>query len=194
MFALTPLEAGLVFPEAADELEPDADVEEALPLIKAAFLAEKCTLRDGSASSHYTFIVNWNSSKAPCGPTHPDLDSGFPSVLQSWSNGWRCLRQKFKWHWSQVTRIISFCLQPPLEHLFVKIWKVEKKGGKISHSHHLLRLRKEIEKVVWTFLFLWAGSDLQSRSMCSPTLMSGISPLLMGIGVLHSGHTGTWIS
>jgi len=45
-----------------------------------------------------------------------------------------------------------------------------------------------------TFRFLWAGSDLQSLSMCSPTLMSGISPLLMGMGVLHNGHTGTWTS
>lgn len=48
--------------------------------------------------------------------------------------------------------------------------------------------------VILTFLFLCAGSDLQSRSMCSPTLMSGISPLLTGMGVLHKGHTGTWIS
>lgn len=38
--ALTPLEAGLVFPEAAEELEPEADVEEALDRIKAAFLVE----------------------------------------------------------------------------------------------------------------------------------------------------------
>lgn len=45
-----------------------------------------------------------------------------------------------------------------------------------------------------TFLFLCAGSDLQSLSMCSPTLISGISPLLMGMGMLHRGHTGTWIS
>lgn len=45
-----------------------------------------------------------------------------------------------------------------------------------------------------TFRFLWAGSDLQSLSICSPTVMSGISPLLMGMGVLHNGHTGTWIS
>lgn len=48
--------------------------------------------------------------------------------------------------------------------------------------------------VIWTFLFLWAGSDLQSLSMCSPTLMSGISPLFTGMGMLHKGHTGTWIS
>lgn len=30
--------------------------------------------------------------------------------------------------------------------------------------------------------------------MCSPTFMSGISPLLMGMGVLHKGHTGTCTS
>lgn len=47
---------------------------------------------------------------------------------------------------------------------------------------------------ILTFLFRCAGSDLQSRSMCSPTLISGISPRLMGIGMLHNGHTGTWIS
>lgn len=100
--------------------------------------------RGGSAGPHYCsisatkhtkkgFIKGWklectlqvhrivNNWTAPCGSTHPDLDRGFPSVLQSWSSGCRCLRQKFKWHWSQVTRIISFCLQPPWEHLFVKI-------------------------------------------------------------------------
>lgn len=38
LFAPTPLEAGLVFPEAAEELEVEADVEEALALITAAFL------------------------------------------------------------------------------------------------------------------------------------------------------------
>ena len=47
---------------------------------------------------------------------------------------------------------------------------------------------------IFTFLFLCAGSDLQSRSMCSPTLMSGISPLLTGMGMLHKGQTGTWTS
>lgn len=39
LFALTPLEAGLVFPEAEDELEPEAEVAEALALITAAFLS-----------------------------------------------------------------------------------------------------------------------------------------------------------
>lgn len=39
-----------------------------------------------------------------------------------------------------------------------------------------------------------AGSDLQSRSMCSPTTASGISPRRTGTGVLHSGHTGTCTS
>lgn len=39
-----------------------------------------------------------------------------------------------------------------------------------------------------------AGSDLQSRSMCSPTTTSGISPRRTGTGVLHSGHTGTCTS
>lgn len=48
--------------------------------------------------------------------------------------------------------------------------------------------------LILTFLFRCAGSDLQSLSICSPTLMSGISPLLMGIGMLHRGHTGTWTS
>lgn len=123
--------------------------------------------------------------------THPDLVRGFPSVLQSWSNGCRCLRQKFRWHWSQVTRIISFCLQPPLEHLLVKIWKTN-----VACYSLVLNWRwgKKGLLLVLTFLFLCAGSDLQSLSMCSPTLMSGISPLLMGMGVLHRGHTGTWIS
>lgn len=55
--------------------------------------------------------------------------------------------------------------------------------GKVKHLSFIL-----------TFLFLCAGSDLQSLSMCSPTLMSGISPLLMGMGMLHRGHTGTWTS
>lgn len=59
---------------------------------------------------------------------------------------------------------------------FQSVCWVEEGGKKVSRE---------------TFLFLWAGSDLQSLSMCSPTLMSGISPLLMGMGVLHSGHTGT---
>lgn len=31
----------------------------------------------------------WALIKAEC----PDLDTGFPSVLQSWSSGCRCLRQ-----------------------------------------------------------------------------------------------------
>lgn len=39
-----------------------------------------------------------------------------------------------------------------------------------------------------------AGSDLQSRSMCSPTTTSGISPRLTGTGVLQRGHTGTCTS
>lgn len=39
LLVLTPLEAGLVFPEAEDELEPEAEVEEALALITAACLA-----------------------------------------------------------------------------------------------------------------------------------------------------------
>lgn len=61
-----------------------------------------------------------------------------------------------------------------------------------SHSHSVCWVEeKDNKEGVRTFLFLWAGSDLQSLSMCSPTLMSGISPLLMGMGVLHSGHTGT---
>lgn len=30
------------------------------------------------------------------GCTHPDLDRGFPSGLQSWSKGCRCLRQKLR--------------------------------------------------------------------------------------------------
>lgn len=40
LFALTPLETGLGFPEAADELEPEAEVEEALALVTAACLSQ----------------------------------------------------------------------------------------------------------------------------------------------------------
>lgn len=42
--ALTPLEAGLVFPEAEDEVEPEAEVEEAPALVTAAFLASNIKL------------------------------------------------------------------------------------------------------------------------------------------------------
>lgn len=125
--ALTPLEAGLVFPEAEDEVEPEAEVEEAPALVTAAFLASNIKSHIRGWKYKCTIYIHRNSRsknvKGSCDSTHPDLDRGFPSVLQSWSSGWRCLRQKFKWHWSHVTRIISFCLQPPLEHLLVKIWK-----------------------------------------------------------------------
>lgn len=127
LFVLTPLEAGLVFPEAEDELEPEAEVAEALALITAAFLSLNTKSHIRGWKCQRTLYINLNSKsknlKGWHDSTHPDLDRGFPSVLQSWSSGCRCLRQKFKWHWSHVTRIISFCLQPPLEHLLVKIWK-----------------------------------------------------------------------
>lgn len=50
------------------------------------------------------------------------------------------------------------------------------------------------ERWVPTLRLRCAGSDLQSRSMCSPTTTSGISPRLTGTGVLQRGHTGTCTS
>lgn len=114
---LMPLETGGGFPV---EEELDAEEEEALALITAACLEKKKWDLDLAPS------VFPSDGPAGCGRTHPDLDRDLPSGLQSWSRGCRCLRQKFRWHWSQVTRIISFCLQPPLEHLLVKIWKANR--------------------------------------------------------------------
>lgn len=47
---------------------------------------------------------------------------------------------------------------------------------------------------ILTFRFFFAGSDWQSRSMCSPTLISGVSPLGTGTGLQQSGQTGTCTS
>lgn len=107
---LMPLEMGGGFP-LEDEL--DAEEEEALALIAAASLRRRIEIRSNGSDG--------SDGAAGCGCTHPDLDRDLPSGLQSWSKGCRCLRQKFRRHWSHVTRIISFCLQPPLEHLLVKI-------------------------------------------------------------------------
>lgn len=55
-------------------------------------------------------------------------------------------------------------------------------------------LSSDGEHQVPTLRLRCAGSDLQSRSMCSPTTTSGISPRLTGTGVLQRGHTGTCTS
>lgn len=54
--------------------------------------------------------------------------------------------------------------------------------------------REAQQRRVPTLRLRCAGSDLQSRSMCSPTTTSGISPRLTGTGVLQRGHTGTCTS
>lgn len=54
--------------------------------------------------------------------------------------------------------------------------------------------QRDAEHQVPTLRLRCAGSDLQSRSMCSPTTTSGISPRLTGTGVLQRGHTGTCTS
>lgn len=42
------------------------------------------------------------------------------------------------------------------------------------------------------FFFIFAGSDLQSRSICSFTFKSGSSFFPVGTGCKHKGQTGTW--
>lgn len=72
-------------------------------------------------------------------------------------------------------------------------------GLNLCCFHPIPRLR-ELAELTWqshtvqTLRLRCAGSDLQSRSMCSPTTTSGISPRLTGTGVLQRGHTGTCTS
>lgn len=71
---LMPLETGRGFPED-DEL--DAEEEEVLALITAACLRRRNNIRS-NVSVRFP-----SDGPAGCGCTHPDLDRGFPSGLQS---------------------------------------------------------------------------------------------------------------
>ena len=62
------------------------------------------------------------------------------------------------------------------------------------HAHTLVHTHAHTPEVLITFLLCLAESDWQSLSMCLPTTTSGVSPFFTGHGVLHRGHTGTWLS